>query len=44
MPKQVEEKLRKEAERKFPDNKEKQNAYIYGRLRKQGWKPRRERK
>lgn len=39
MPKAVEEKLRKEAERKFPGDKQKQNAYIYGTLRKMGWKP-----
>jgi len=39
MPKAVEEKLRKEAERKFPGDKERQNAYIYGTLRKTAWKP-----
>jgi len=39
MPKQVEEKLRKEAQRKFPGDKKRQNAYIFGTLRKIGWKP-----
>jgi hypothetical protein len=39
MPKKIEEKLRKEAEHKFPGDKKRQNAYIYGTLRKQGWKP-----
>lgn len=39
MPRAVEEKLRREAERKFPGNKQRQNAYIYGTLRKTGWKP-----
>lgn len=43
MPKVIEEKLRKEAERKFPGNKQRQNAYIYGTLRKVGWKPKGER-
>lgn len=39
MPKAIEEKLRKEAQRKFPGDKKRQNAYIYGTLRKTGWKP-----
>jgi hypothetical protein len=39
MPKEIEEKLRREAKQKFPDDKRKQNAYIYGTLRKTGWKP-----
>jgi hypothetical protein len=39
MPKAVEEKLRKEAELKFPGDKKRQNAYIYGTLRKKGWTP-----
>lgn len=30
MPKQVEEKLRREAQHKFPGNKKRQNAYILG--------------
>lgn len=39
MPRAVEERLRREAERKFPGNKERQNAYIFGTLRKMGWRP-----
>lgn len=39
MPTEIESKLRKEAETKFPGDKERQNAYIYGTLRKLGWKP-----
>lgn len=32
MPKELEEKLKKEAAEKFPGDKERQNAYIYGTL------------
>jgi hypothetical protein len=39
MPTAVEAKLRKEAEEKFPGNKQRQDAYIYGTMRKLGWKP-----
>lgn len=42
MPTQVEAKLRKEAQDKFPGDKDRQNAYIFGTLRKLGWKPKRE--
>ena len=34
MPKKLEQKLMKEAKIKFPDNKEKQNAYVYGTMNK----------
>ena len=34
--------LAKTAKKKFPGNKERQNAYIYGTKRKMGWKPKRE--
>lgn len=34
MPKELEDKLKKEAKEKFPDDEEKQNAYVYGTLRK----------
>lgn len=50
MPKQLERKLRKEAEKKFGGIKnptlraDKMDAYVYGTLRKTGWKPSRERK
>jgi hypothetical protein len=39
MPKEIEERLRREAKEKFPGDKKRQNAYIYGTLRKKGWKP-----
>lgn len=35
-------KLRAHAEKKFPGNPERQRAYIFGTLRKLGWKPKRE--
>lgn len=43
MPKQAERALQEEAQRKFPGNVKRQGAYVYGALRKQGWKLRRER-
>lgn len=43
MPKKEEEKLRKQAEKKGLKGGRK-DAYIYGTLRKMGWKPERERK
>ena len=36
MPKTVEAKLRREAEKKFPGDTERQNAYVYGTLRRRG--------
>jgi len=39
VPTKVEAKLRKEAETKFPGDKQRQDAYIFGTLRKLGWKP-----
>jgi len=44
MPTKVEAELRAEAEKKFPGNKTRQDAYIYGTMRKLGWKPEREKK
>lgn len=41
MPKELEEKLKKEAEAKGVKDKD---AYVYGTLRKTGWKPQREKK
>lgn len=43
MPKKEEAKLKREARKKFPRNKTRQNAYVYGTLRKHGWRPRRKR-
>jgi len=40
MPKQMEEDLKREVETKHPDwSKERKDAYVYGVLRKTGWKP-----
>ena len=36
MPRKVERRLRREAERKFPSDKEKQDAYVYGTMNKLG--------
>lgn len=44
MPTKVEKKLREEAQKKFPDNPQRQDAYIYGTMRRLGWKPEREKK
>ena len=41
MPKELEQKLKKEAQTKGL-SKERQNAYVYGTLRKTGWKPEKE--
>ena len=41
MPKELERKLKTEARKKFPRNKERQDKYVYGTLRKTGWKPKR---
>ncbi len=42
MPKKLEKALKKEA-KKLGLSKEHENAYVYGSLRKTGWKPKRER-
>lgn len=42
MPVEIENKLRAEAEKKWPNDKERQDRYVYGTLRKLGWKPQRE--
>jgi hypothetical protein len=41
MPKALERKLKAEAKKKFPRNKERQDRYVYGTLRKTGWRPKR---
>lgn len=43
MPKALENKLKKEAEGKGLKGK-REDAYVYGTLRKTGWKPEREKK
>lgn len=42
MPKKIERKLKAEAHRKHL-SKKRTGAYVYGTLRKMGWKPRRRR-
>lgn len=44
MPEKAEKALKKEAKEKFPGNKRRQDKYVYGGLRKIGWKPSREKK
>ena len=39
MPKIIERQLREQAGRKFPGDKKRQDKYVYGTLRKTGWKP-----
>ena len=39
MPKALEQKLQREAVEKFPGDQRRQDAYVYGTLRKTGWKP-----
>lgn len=39
MPKKAERKLKATAKKKFPGNKKRQDKYVYGALRKMGWKP-----
>jgi len=39
MPKALEQKLKQEAKKKFPKDEERQDAYVYGTLRKTGWTP-----
>ena len=41
MPKELERKLRAQAKKKWPKDKERQDAYVYGTLRKIGWEPKR---
>jgi hypothetical protein len=39
MPKTEEHALRQEARAQWPDDQDKQDAYVYGTMRKHGWKP-----
>lgn len=39
MPAKLERKLKRQAKKKFPKNKKRQGKYVYGTLRKTGWKP-----
>lgn len=40
----LENKLKAEAKKKFPNDKERQDAYVNGTLRKRGWEPKDEKK
>ncbi len=44
MPKKMEKELKAEAKKKFPNDKERQDAYTYGTLRKTGWVPGKQKK
>lgn len=44
MPKEMEKELKKTAKKKFPGDKERQDKYVYGKMRKTGWKPKREKR
>jgi len=39
MPKKLEAELKREARKKFPKDKERQDAYVYGGMRNIGWVP-----
>lgn len=39
MPEKMEKELKAKAKKKFPKDKKRQDAYVYGTLRKTGWKP-----
>lgn len=43
MPVKMERALKAEARKKFPKDKKRQDKYVYGKMRKTGWVPRRER-
>lgn len=43
MPKEMEKRLWKRARNKFPKDKKRQERYVYGTLRRVGWKPPQER-
>ena len=43
MPKQLEQQLKRQANKHKGWSKKRKNAYVYGALRKTGWKPSRER-
>ena len=42
MPEEMERELRKTAKKKWPGDKEKQDKYVYGAMRRRGWKPSKE--
>lgn len=44
MPEKMERELKSTASKKFPGNKKRQDRYVYGTMRKTGWKPSRQMK
>jgi len=38
MPKKLEKELKAGARKKFPGDKERQDKYVYGAMRKMGWR------
>ncbi len=38
MPQMLENKLKAEARKKFPNDKERQDKYVFGALHRMGWK------
>jgi len=42
MPVAMERALRAEARKKWPKDKKRQDKYVYGKMRRTGWKPSRE--
>jgi hypothetical protein len=42
MPKKMERELKKEANKHKDWSEERKDAYVYGKMRKTGWKPKRE--
>lgn len=39
MPKELEASLRKRARKLFPNDKNRQDRYVYGTMRNMGWQP-----
>lgn len=39
MPKDLERALRRQARKMFPNDKKRQDRFVYGIMRKQGWSP-----
>jgi hypothetical protein len=39
MPVKMERELKAKARKKWPKDKKRQDAYVYGTMRKTGWKP-----
>jgi len=44
MPEKMERELKAEASKKFPGNQKRQDRYVYGTMRKTGWRPSKQRR